>query len=374
MTTTGLLEAARELTSAVDGIDWSAERVSAAIRAVHATMRAASLSERSQAIETLAARVERGSLDDADGVAHVAITAGTIVETGAPAGRLGDVLLSKIPDVLRAARRFADTCLGPVRGEDDEDDDDNAEADAPEALAHVDGRPISVELFRAHLAADRGGACALDRLKEWTFPTIACLTRDRALLVRAAQDAPLREVARAMQDSDAGWLDTLLGVTLDTSAVVLHPPSGRGFRMRIDGVVTNFDLRALVEDALLARGLPGQRNPPDVLAVIRGEADEASRNYVSGAFNLYTYRAAGQDLTAPTDIPLEDWVWNEGVPDDVPRLDGELLLIVGPEQPKRSWNVGRQFSALRSSVKVEEELSPAAAKRWLERCIAARGE
>jgi hypothetical protein len=177
-----------------------------------------------------------------------------------------------------------------------------------------------------------------------------------------------------MRDSDAAWLHKLLGVQLDTSAVVLHPPSGRGFRMRIDGVVSNFDLRALVEDALLARGLPGQRNPPDVLAVIRGERDQASRNYVSGAFNLYTYRAAVRDLTAPKDIPLEDWVWNEGVPDDVPRLDGELLIIAGPQHPRRSWNVGRPFSALRSSVEVEEELSPAAAKRWLERCCAARGQ
>ncbi|HUI48220.1 MAG TPA: hypothetical protein VL119_05955 [Acidimicrobiia bacterium] len=47
------------------------------------------------------------------------------------------------------------------------------------------------------------------------------------------------------------------------------------------------------------RGLPGTRNPPDVLAVVRGDADTASRTYVTGAFNLYTYRGARFDVGSP---------------------------------------------------------------------------
>ncbi|HTR52784.1 MAG TPA: hypothetical protein VMJ10_18850 [Kofleriaceae bacterium] len=365
MSTESLREASHQLAAAVDGVDWSLDAVKRAKGAISAALEGASGAARDEALEILVARLERASVDDADGVAHVAIYAGVLVEKGASATKLGHVLLDKLPSVLVAARRFADACLRDVPPPNDDDP-----ADAKELL-HVDGRAIPHEVFGAHKSSDPSGAAALARLKQWVLPNVACLTRHRALLERATKDAELRRVAAAMRRSDARWLHVLLGVLLGAEAIVLDPASGRGFRMVLDGIVSNFDLRALVEDALLERGLPGTRNPPDVLAVVRGDADTASRTYVTGAFNLYTYRGAQFDVGSPKDIPLVDWIWNEGVPDDVPRIDGKLVVLVGRQGPRRTWDLGRSFSALRARVDVAEELAKGEVDAWLARCRAA---
>jgi hypothetical protein len=369
MADSSLDEACAELCAAVDGVDWAPKRVSTAVTRIHALSSAAPPAALDAALEVLVARLRAGRLEDGDGLPHVAITGGALVERGASPGPLGRALLEKLPGVLAGARRFADACLPEEQEEEDaEDDADESEEDV---LVRVDGRAILRAVFRERLPADRAGGCALAYLTQWTLSAVACLSRDRALLVAARQDDVLRARASAMASSDASFLHVLLGAALDTSAIVLHPVSGRGFRMRVDGVCSNFDLRALVEDVLMERGLPGKRNPPAVLAYLRGATDRDPGKPLHGAFNLYTHRAARFDTRVPSGVPTEHWVWNEGVPDDVPRLDGQLVLLAGPPMVERSWNSGRVFEEMRPSVVLEGELSKDEVRRWLERCAEA---
>jgi hypothetical protein len=347
-----LLDIAARLARAVDGVDWDAGVVDECCRELVRESRRATQGALASALEILIERIERGGLDDADGVAHVAISGGTLVERGAPPRRLGEVLLARMPAVLAAARRYADGCLAELAPADEEDVDTSEE----DAITYVDGRAIPRELFRAHLADDRAGAAALVHLRQWTLPTVAALTRDRVLLGRATADAEFCRAARALEKSEAGWLHVLTGVELEASWMVLFPLLERGFRVVVDGVVSNFDLHALLADELVPRGIPGLRNPPDVIAVVRGQSNECRRNYVAGSWNLYTFRAAACDLREPRHVPHTHWVWGEGQPRDVPAVDGVKTLIAGPSALERSWNAGRTFAALRASADIREEM------------------
>jgi hypothetical protein len=200
---------------------------------------------------------------------------------------------------------------------------------------------------------------------------VAALTRDRALLSRAAGDAAFGAAARTMENSEASWLHVLTGVELDATWQVLVPLHERGFEVLIDGVVSNFDLHALLVEELVPRGIPGVRNPSDVIAVVRGDGNECRRNYVTGSWNLYTFRAAGRDLSEPRHVPHQHWVWGEGQPRDVPDADGVKTLIVGPTALERSWSVGRTFAALRARVEVTGEMTRDAVRATLARLAAA---
>lgn len=360
-------QAARELARAVDGVDWDAREVQRAVDGLHAHLPpVAGAAEVDRALGVLVERLARWRPEDADATAHVAMAAGVLVEAGAPPRRLGEVLLATLPEVLRAARRYADRCLAAPSAA-------GAGGEADVVLVAVDGHAIRRETFRAHLADDRPGACCLVDLRTWVLSAVAALTRDRELLRRATADAELTAAAAALHDSPAHWLDLLLGVRLDEPWLVLCPVAGRGFRVRLDGVADNRTLQVLLADELVTRGVPGTANPPDVVAFCRGGAPWPATSAVLGSWNLYDYRAAPYDLAVPGAVPTATWVWGEGRPTDVPALDGVRTLLVGPQQPWRSWRVGRPFAALRSTVTVEAELSPAETWTALERARAAAG-
>ena len=351
-----LVRHANELASAVDGIDWSAARVESCCRALLVEGEAATAADRAAALEILVARLARANIDDADGVAHVAISAGTLVESGASARTLGEVLLAKLPPVLTAARRYADLCLADTV--DSPKSDAHEDGDHDDAVTDVDGHSIARNRFRSHLGDDRSGGAALAYLRAWVLPTVAALTRDRDLLLRAIADEQLRELAAALRESDAHWLDVLLGAQVGVEWLALFPCENRGFRVLLDGIVGNFDLHALLAEAIVPLGIAGERNPPDVIARVRGETSVSSCDFVVGAWNLYTARAASFDLADPRAAPVGTWVWGEGLPRDVPAIDGVRTVLVGPPAYARTWNIGRTFSALPARIDVVRELGP----------------
>jgi hypothetical protein len=363
-----LRETAAKLAAAVDGIDWSAQDVGACCRRLADEATVASQEQLAEALAVLVARLARARIEDADGVAHVAISAGTLVEKGAPAQPLSDVLLGHLPGVLVAARRFADGCLAAMGEPKSEEADDAEEADA---IAYVDDRAIPRAVFREHLASDRGGGASLAYLEQWILPAVAALTRQRESLIRATKDAELCRAAKALARSNASWLHTLTGVQLEAPWLVVFPALERGFRLTVDGVATNFDLHALIADALIERGVPGTRNPRDVMGVIRGTADSCVQNHVAGSWNLYTFRAAAYDVRAAEKVPTEHWVWGEGQPRDVPVVDDMRTLVIGPPKYSRVWDSGRTFCALHPSVEVVSELSTPDVRATLRRLSAA---
>ncbi|WP_280437837.1 hypothetical protein [Nocardia carnea] len=367
-----IVAAARDLIQVVDGTDWEPARVRAAQDTMYAALDARD-GDMDEAFTVLLGRLSRSRVEDGDGVAHVAITAGALVEAGASAHMLVDALLPKLVPVLRAARRYADRCLDqlepPVAGDNEQDREDLGETMADAAL-RVDGRPIPRDLFRAGMADDRPGATSLYWLGQWVRPAVAALTRDRDSLRRAIADRELVATTRSVADAGAHWLDVLLGVELDQTWLVLCPLEGRGFRVQVDGIADNFTLHVLLADALGRCGIPTEHNPPELFDHLRGIVDDCPRNHIVGSFNLYDFRAAVYDVAEPSNVAQECWVWGEGNPRDVPLFEGVRTLVVGPPWARRIIGSDRTFWSLPADVQVMDELAPEELQAVLARAAA----
>lgn len=346
-----LFAAVKDLTAAVDGIDWDPGLVQSSIQAIHQFGRRAAPDDLNASLQTLVERLRRFRTEDGDGTAHAALTAGTLVEFGACPDPLAKVLAEKIPLVLQAARECANVCLADPRTPAECPDDEELQI-----LTEVDHRPILTEVFRDYLAEDRSRA-VLAYLEQWTLAAVAAWTRSRESLARAVADQALINLADALAASDAQWLRTLLGVQLDATWTVFCPLQRRGFRILLDGVVSNQDLHVQLAAALVPLGIDGTACSEDVVAYLEGRTERPAK-WVAGTWNLYDYRAARLDLSDGDQVPPEYWVWAEGIPNDIPRLTGQPVLIVGPASINRSWTLARTFSSLPSRVRVVEELEP----------------
>jgi len=362
-------ELAQEICDATRGVDWSGERAGIAVNSL-LQYREASPSALAEALDVLIDRLESWQMEDNDGVAHVAITAGSLVERGGSPERLGDVLLTKLPGVLAGARRCADRCFAGFPHFDTPDDEaDYLEPLWADALVQVDDRPITEAMIRAALEHDRTGATALAYLQQWTLPTVAAISRSARLLARVSEHHELLALTAPLRHSTAGWLYDLFRTELDAEWLVLCPIEKRGFVLRVNGASSNFNLHEIVSDVLIRQGIQGRRNPPEFIAYLRGEFKEPPVASVVGSFNFYDYRAASADLANANAVNTDYWVWNEGSTSDIPTSQGRKVLLAGPPAYDRSWNPGRRFDALPISAKFDRELSCSEFRATLKRLV-----
>ncbi|PSK98909.1 hypothetical protein CLV63_104133 [Murinocardiopsis flavida] len=178
--------------------------------------------------------------------------------------------------------------------------------------------------------------------------------------VRSDPELGAELVAIANQLSGAltefGEVRALLRMAEATSAVVLDRASGRGFRVLFEGIGDNFQLHTLLADALVGgqgRGLAGERPDPRWTASFVDSDPDPAAGVVHGWWNMVT--ADGS------------WVWNEGVPADIPMVEGERVLVLEEQPYERTWNAGRVHPQVRGWLDVDEELTPAEAATWWQR-------
>jgi hypothetical protein len=153
----------------------------------------------------------------------------------------------------------------------------------------------------------------------------------------------------------AHWLYGLLLVLDDEPLTVLHRPTGRGYRVVVSGIGDNFQLHTLLAARLIgdeARGfLPGERPSAVEIVAATDGPDLTPAGGIRGIFNLVD--------------GFGNWIWNEGRPADIPRLEGERVVVLDPPPYLRSWNAGRVYPLMRPSLEVERVLAAGEAAPWL---------
>jgi hypothetical protein len=153
----------------------------------------------------------------------------------------------------------------------------------------------------------------------------------------------------------AQWLHGLLLVLDDETLVVLHRPTGYGYRVTISGIGDNFQLHTLLAAALTGRKSRG---------LIPGKAPSAAE--VAAASD-------GPDLTPQGGIQARfamadaygNGIWLEDRPADIPALEGTRVVVLDPLLSPRSWDAGRGYPQMLPSVTVEEILNELSSAYWL---------
>ncbi|GAA2789803.1 hypothetical protein GCM10010441_13710 [Kitasatospora paracochleata] len=274
----------------------------------------------------------------------LATTVGFCVERGADPTACAEPILDSVRQDLLDAAEFARRWKADGGGELPEPDekiiDDTLLArlgdDAPEALRL---------------------ALAWCTVEEWQPPALAVLCRSAEVRRRHAPAllAACREL-EALAMHDLKCLAYVLAVLDDEPLLVLHRPTRTGFEVRISGIGDNFQLHTLLAHVLIGGGhVPG--TAPSAASVrlateprpARGRTDTTA----TGAFELLT--------------PDGKRIWNEGMPDDIPVVEGRRLLILDQPAYPRSWNADRFFPMLPGTAELTRVLTPDESEAWYAR-------
>ncbi|WP_242885158.1 hypothetical protein [Actinomadura litoris] len=305
----------------------------------------ADTAERTQALAVLAPVLADVALGEGP---DLAILAGGLMDLGADPGAALEALTARVAECLELAARFP--ALWDSAG--------GAELPSPEDNAQV---PVVLD----RLNADPDGL-ALSPVKAGhaTEAWFTAATWAQGLLVplqhREVRDSlPNRERLTAAAETASGllpaasWVNGLLRVLDDETLIVLHRPTGSGYRLTIGGIGDNFQLHTLLAATLIGGGhIDG--TPPDpewVAAATDGQPRPVGG--IEGRFNLVDGHG--------------EWIWNEGRPADIPLLDGHRVIVLDPPPYPRAWDTGRVYPLMRPTITLDHVLTPDEAAGWTAR-------
>jgi hypothetical protein len=294
-------------------------------------------------------------------------------------------MLDRLPEVLSGATTFVDACADAAAsaGRDLE-----AEEVDEDTLVEEYGADVAGDLPEAEGAWQSAPGLCLG--------VIGMLSRSPAGRARARADAALLEAAGDVGRlvGPAAFLVKMLQVLDDEELVVLDPGGKRGWRTVFSGVADNFQLHTLLAAALVGpadegllpgpvgssldetEAVPGRRLDPRIAGIARDlPCPPHNQPTVSSHLNLWTWRGLQADGTLPVNAlgASDHWVWNEGVPADIPPFEGKRVVLLGTAPFSRSWNAGRVFDGMTADFRVVETLTPEASAAWLGRIAAAAG-
>ncbi|OKJ74333.1 hypothetical protein AMK32_35610 [Streptomyces sp. CB01883] len=273
----------------------------------------------------------------------LATMAGFCVERGADPAACAEPVLDgtyrDLLDALEFARRWA-----AVGGAGDELPEADEEIIDDALMARLGGE--ADEALRLALAW-----CSVE---QWQPPALAVLCRSTE--VRRQHASALLPACRdlaALERHDLKCLAYALAILDDEPLVVLHRPTGTGFEVRIGGIGDNFQLHTLLAHVLVGGGhVPG--TPPSAesvrLATDPKPAQGRTGAVATGAFELFA--------------PDGERIWNEGLPDDIPVVEGHRLLVLDEPTYSRSWNADRFFPMLPGTAELTRVLPADEVQTW----------
>jgi hypothetical protein len=276
----------------------------------------------------------------------LAMAAGFCVERGADPLACAEPILGEVGrdlvDALEFARRW--TAAGGDGGE----------------LPEPDEKIIDDALL-ARLGSDayeaRRLALAWCAAQEWQPPALAVLCRSTE--VRRRYAAALLPACRELAElgrHDLKCLAYALAVLDDEPVVVLHRPTGTGFEVRIGGIGDNFQLHTLLAHVLVGGGhVPGTAPSAESVRLATDPAPARGRSDVAATGTF--------ELLAPDGTRI----WSEGLPDDIPVVEGRRLLVLDTPAYERSWTADRFFPHLPGTAELIRVLPADETGTWYAR-------
>ncbi|MFC4913700.1 hypothetical protein [Actinomadura gamaensis] len=260
----------------------------------------------------------------------LAVMSGAWVENGASPEPVGLPLVERATQVTTEALAFA-RAWSEATGDTPPD----MEQDAP-SQAIVD--TIGPKLGDAAVSA----MLAWFSLPQFAMGTTTIL--QNSAMVRGAVPDRERKADIAGEAAEyhphMSYVRDLLRVLEGERLLVLDRASRQGWTVTIAGVGDNFQLHMLLGGALLGRPgcMPGEPLPPDWIAWFTNQ-DPPGKVIVTSPWNLVDGHGA--------------WIYNEGVPADIPAINGTRVVVLDPPSYARHFPAGRRFPMMDATLAIE---------------------
>jgi hypothetical protein len=296
-----------------------------------------------ESMRTLANNLD---FEDPIRAASLALVCGALVENGADPNVVAKPLTARLHRLLESAAAFTDMCMSQMPDARDDDEADPAEQFEEVKNRLASSRPRETAVWKA--------------LDVFWRPAVAVFSASDAARELAK---PLRPLAQQIADYHEGghWLQLILSVLSDEPLLVIEPSARLGFTGRISGIVDNFQLNVLLMDMFPRSSFfSSRRVSRSVAATARGLGPQQTDEHVTAVWNLYTWEAIRSNMTLPdpsVHSAKAHWIWNEGIPSDIPVFEEWRTVLLGPASYPRGWQSQRTFGSLPAKIDCEHPLS-----------------
>lgn len=273
----------------------------------------------------------------------LAVVTGAWIENGADPALAGAAVVERVTDVTAAALAFANAWGEAAGGKPPPD---------------MQEEQPSQEVFDT--VAPKLGDGAVTAMMSWfalpRFAMAGCTVLQMAPSVRAGlTDREFRAFAAGQAAQHLGQMDhyqALVRVLDGERLLVLDRASRRGWTVTIGGIGDNFQLHVLLAGALIERpgGLAGERPAPEIVACFLDADVPPGRPIVSSPWNLVDAHG--------------EWIWNEGVPADIPVVNGTRVVVIDPPSYERTFPAGRRFPLMPATLRVDGMHLPEDLTAW----------
>ncbi len=342
------IQVTKRLLSLIADEDSSDEQIAQAARGLLQSTHGTSASNINNVLEVISLGLD---VDDPSRASVLMMVCGSLVELGAKTTPLHEPLIRQFHKLIEQSHSFHEAMLSNLPNSKNKDRD----------------RATALRLASAELPDEAEAWNALEQ----SYPAgIALFSVSREARHLASRElASVRNIAEF--HPGAGWLWKILQVLDDEPLLVIEPLTGLGIVGRMNGVSDNFQLNVLLMD-VFPRGWFQRRRVSKLAAnVARGIGPQHTDDAIYGVWNLYTKAALNSDGTLPDPKDHEadktTAVWNEGIPADIPLLDGHRVVLLGPKSYIRTWHAQRDFNLLRADISKVRKLKQAEVENWLDR-------
>ncbi len=346
-----------------------AERVeqAAAQQAIQTFLNACSkltLEERQGQFDTLLSIVDERPTGPA---CFLSVVCGALLEQGAWPGRMSDILQRLLEEILPQASYLARECQKreqlaiPPR---------TSFPSAEEEEAHYqDVEKVGAQAFEELSAAHPLARDAWNSLGALWPACVALYSQDVSARVRARVLLPVLDPLSNRHEG-AYWLQKLLHVLHQEPLLVIDPARQTGITARMSGVSDNFQLHTLLMETFPRGWIEKRRIPQKAIDVASGTGPQNTEDTITGTWNLYQATALTPEGKLPPDADMSaagHWIWGEGIPSDIPVVEGFRVVLLGPPTYMRSWPSVRLFKNLQASLDEVQVLDKTAVRKWLQR-------
>jgi len=114
------------------------------------------------------------------------------------------------------------------------------------------------------------------------------------------------------------------------------------------------------DDPLGARVLPGARPPKDSYNVLAGQCEARGLGQISSAWDMMSWMTLSSDGQVPSTFDLPESenirhrlkIWLQGVPADIPTLNGKRIMLLTRPSYRMSFPNNRVFDTVLAAARV----------------------
>ena len=345
------IQVTQRLLALIEEIDSSAEQINQAARTLLQSTKGTSASNLRNVLETLSLSLD---VEDPARASVLLMVCGSLVEFGAKTNTLHEPLIRQLRKIIEQAGQFQAAVLSQMPASTEK------EANRESAFK------AAAKRVATDLPDDAAAWMALDQ-SYLAGITLFSVSREARTAARCELSL-VRELAEF--HPGAAWLWKMLQVLDDEPLLVIEPATRKGMVGRMNGIAENFQLNVLLMEVFPRGWFRRRRVSKGAVDVARGIGPQETEEVIQGTWNLYTAAALRADRTLPDPNDFEassTWVWNEGVPADLPQRSGHRVVLLGPTAYARTWNSQRAFKLLPADISKVRKLTTREVEDWLDR-------